>query len=223
MELLGDIPGIAQIVPRTGDRLRADCYISLLSLPGLFGTTEETIPSPLLPIRVPEEAEAFWRRRLDGMSGLKVGLGWAGDPNYVEDRTRSMHLEMFAPLAAVKGLNLISLQLGPRSEEVRSGNHGLEILHVPEELAPFGKTAALLRELDLVISSCTSVPHLAGTLGIETWLLLPYVPPPWWNAYRRNDTPWYPRHRLFFQPRHGDWGSVVARVCEELASRTGSD
>jgi len=219
VDLLQDLPGVAGVVAQGKTPYPADCYASLMALPDLFGTTEETIPSGLLPIRVPDEARDIWRRRLSGLSGLKVGLCWSGDPSHTGEPERAMHLEMFSPLASIPGLELVSLQLGPREREVYDEGHGLHILHVPEDLAPLSKSAALLCELDLILSTCTSIPHLAGALGVETWLLLPLVPPLFWNAYRRDDTPWYPRHRLFFQPRHGDWASVIERVGCELTAR----
>jgi hypothetical protein len=196
-----------------------DFQVSIVSLPAIFGTTEETIPPAILPIRVPEEERAAWRRRLSPLAGLKVGLCWAGSSVYDEDHDRSMRLESLAPLADIEGLDLVSLQLGPPADEIDAGRHGLDILHLPEELSPFTKTAALMRELDLVISVDTSIAHLGGALGVETWLLLPFVSHWIWNAYRPNDTPWYPTHRLFRQPHLKDWDSVVARVRDELVVR----
>jgi Flp pilus assembly protein TadD len=223
IDLFGDMPGIAKIVPRPeAPALPQDpvnCYINLLSVPGLFGTDDETIPSPILRIRVDDEASARWRERIAGLAGLKVGLRWAGNPNFPSDRNRSMHLKMFSPLAAVKGLSLVSLQLGLRAGEVHTEQHGLDILSAPDDLASFGKTAALIGNLDLIISTCTSVPHLAGAMGVETWLLLPFVPHWCWNVHRPMDTPWYPRHRLFRQPRPRDWGAVIDRVAGELSAR----
>jgi tetratricopeptide (TPR) repeat protein len=222
VELLGDIPGIARIVTQGSiatPSVPFDCYISLMSLPALFGTTEETIPPAIVPLRVQEKERLAWRRRLAGLAGLKVGLCWAGGPLYPDDRYRSMALERLAPLADVEGLSLISLQLGPPADEIDSGRHGLSILHLPDELSPITKTAALTSEIDLVISVDTVIAHLAGALGVETWLLLPFAGHWIWNVYRPDDTPWYPTHRLFRQPHLKDWDSVVARVREELVVR----
>lgn len=222
-ELLADMPGDVKVISRPTDSSPPsesfDRWVSLLSLPALLGTREDTIPTPTLPVRVSAEAMVAWSERLGAMRGFKVGLCWTGNPAYPDDRYRSMRLEDFAPLAAIEGLQLVSLQIGTPADEVGTERHGLDILHVPDGLTPLPKTAALLRQLDLVISVDTSIAHLAGVLDVETWLLLPFVPGFWLNVNRPNDTPWYPRHRLFRQPRQGDWQSVVDRVSRELHAR----
>jgi hypothetical protein len=223
MELLCDAVAPVKLVPGPVDIANPpepyDFQVSIVSLPAIFGTTEETIPPAILPIRVPEEERAAWRQRLSGLAGIKVGLCWAGSTIYYDDNNRSVRLESLAPLADIEGLHLVSLQLGPPADEIDAGRHGLDILHLPEELSPFTKTAALMRELDLVISVDTVIAHLAGALGVETWLLLPFVSHWIWNAYRPNDTPWYPTHQLLRQPRPRDWDAVVARVRDELVRR----
>jgi tetratricopeptide (TPR) repeat protein len=223
VELLADTPGTSEVLPLSLDSAglfrHFDYRISLLSLPLVLGTAEKTIPPPHLPVRVSAGAEAFWREKLAGVGGPKVGLRWAGHSNFVDDRLRSVCLDAFAPLAAIGDVTFVSLQVGPPAGEILSGSHGLNILHAPEGLADFTCTAALLRQLDLVISTCTSVPHLAGALGVETWLLVPFVPFWTWNVNHPADTPWYPRHRLFRQPDHGDWTSPIDRICSALAER----
>jgi tetratricopeptide (TPR) repeat protein len=223
LALLDDFPGVARVMPRGRDVTLPDepidCYLSLLSAPAVLGATEETIPPAGLPFRISGDAAADWRRRLAGLPGLKVGICWAGSPGYPDDHNRSMRLEAFAPLADVDGLNLVSLQVGPAAEQVHSDRNIVQILHVPEELSPWMKTAALMRELDLVISVDTATAHLAGALGVETWLLLPCVTHWIWNAYRQDDTRWYPKHRLFRQHRRRDWDSVIDRVRQELLDR----
>jgi tetratricopeptide (TPR) repeat protein len=196
-----------------------DFYISMLGLPAIFSRTEEEIPSGLLPLQIPDEAAAAWRGRLAQVEGLKVGLCWAGSPRYVDDRYRSTHLENFTLLAEIEGLSLVSLQFGPRADEIEPLRRTLNILHLPDGLQTMPQTAALIRELDLVISVDTSIAHLAGALGVETWLLLPFVFHFIWNIHHPNDTPWYPRHRLFRQPRLNDWATVIGRVAQELDAR----
>lgn len=223
IDLLDCIPGVAKVIPQPKECLLpadpVDCHVSLMSLPYIFDTTEETIPSGLLSMRVSDVDATTWRERLSRLPGLKIGLRWAGNPDYPDDATRSMSLDRFAPLASIEGVTFVSLQIGSSADEICSGRHGLSILHAPEDLTPMSRTAALLRELDLVISTCTSIPHLAGALGVETWLLLPFVPHWIWNVNHPDDTPWYPRHRLFRQPRFGDWESVIRRVADELSTR----
>ena len=223
MDLLADAVAPVRVLPGpiepSNPPVPYDFLAIDLNLPSLLGTTEETVPSGLLQMSVSEEERAGWRQRLEGLSGLKVGLSWAGNPIYLGDPERSMRLETFAPLADVDGLNLVSLQVGPPAEQIHSDRHGLQMLHVPEELSPWMKTAALMRELDLVISVDTATAHLAGALGVETWLLLPFMSHWIWNAYRQDDTRWYPKHRLFRQHRRRDWDSVIDRVRQELLDR----
>jgi tetratricopeptide (TPR) repeat protein len=221
VELLSGVPGPTSIVPQHDDRHPADCYISLMSVPTIFDTTDETIPPSALPVRIPEEAMAVWQRHLAGASGYKVGLCWSCRPKTLDSQYRSVPLEKFAPLSDVEGLRLVSLQIGPPADQIAAGSHGLDILHAPEDLSPMTKVAALIRQLDLVISIDTSISHLAGVMGVETWLPIHFVPSLYWNFNRQNGTPWYPRHRQFRQPRFNDWDAVIERIRAELVSRIG--
>jgi tetratricopeptide (TPR) repeat protein len=219
VELLADLPGLAGVVAQEEDPYPADCYASLFALPDMFGVTEETIPCARLPLRIPEEATAIWREILAGISGLKVGLCWSVRADTLESRFRSISLERFAPLADVTGVQLISLQVGPPADQIRTARHGLDILHVPEHLSTMTETAALIRQLDLVITIDTSLAHVAGALDVETWVPNHFVPTLWWNVYRPDESPWYPRHRPFRQPRLDDWDAVIERIRQELVSR----
>ncbi len=217
--LLRDMPGIDRLVVREDEaRVAApfDLHVPLLSLPGLFGTTLDTIPAPV-PYLPPEtEEKKQWADRLGTLSGLKVGLVWAGNPDHKGDRQRSMALSLLAPLAGIDGVKLLSLQKG-RESEIRDHGSSLNLIELGSQFSDFAVTAAAIANLDLVISVDTAVAHLAATLGKPTWILLPFAPD-WRWLLARADSPWYPSVRLFRQPRRGDWESVVRMVAQALAA-----
>jgi tetratricopeptide (TPR) repeat protein len=170
---------------------------------------------------------------------FRVGIAWQGTPKFRGDRQRSIPLEQFAPLAEVPGVQFISLQKGPGSEQLSVMSCQLSekiqttsdrfCIHdlregLDETSGAFMDTAAVLMSLDLVISSDTAVPHLAGALGVPVWLALALAPD-WRWLLQREDTPWYPTMRLFRQTHYGHWEDVFERMAEELrrlaAHRTG--
>lgn len=215
--LLRGLPGIDRLVVREDDaRVAApfDQHLPLLSLSGIFGTTLDTIPAPHPLAADPDEVRQ-WATRFGNLSGFKVGLVWAGNPDHRGDRQRSMALPRFAPLAGVNGVKLLSLQKG-RETEVRQHGASLELIELGSQFSDFTATAAAIANLDLVISVDTAVAHLAATLGKPTWVLLPFSPD-WRWLLGREDSPWYPNARLFRQPRRGDWESVMHAVARALA------
>jgi len=150
--------------------------------------------------------------------GLKVGICWQGRPGFKADRQRSLPLEHFAPLAAMPGVRLVSLQMGEGAGQLAAQPWRDAILDPGPELdrdGAFLDTAAIIGNLDLVITSDTAMAHLAGALGAPTWLLLAHVPD-WRWGLEGTATPWYARTRLFRQRRPGDWGDVMQRVCDQL-------
>ena len=199
-----------------------DLACPLMSLPGLFATDLATIPAEI-PYLWPDAGEAEeWRRRLAGPPGLLVGLAWAGDPRpdnpraAAIDRRRSLRLADFAPLAAVPGVSLVSLQKGAPAEQLRTPPPGLAVRDVMGEIGDFAGTAALAAGLDLVIAVDTSVAHLAGALGKPVWVLSRHDGC-WRWLLERDDSPWYPTLRLYRQTRPGAWAEVIARVAADLA------
>lgn len=213
-DLLATAPGVSQVV-RRGDPLPAfDVHCPLLSLPHRFGTTLQTIPAAT-PYLAPDPAKVqAWRSRLAG--DVKVGLAWAGSSGHANDRQRSCRLSDFAPLANVPGVTFYSLQKGPAASQAVNHPPGLRLLDPAADLHDFSDTAALVANLDLVISVDTAVVHLAGALAKPTWVLLPFNPD-WRWLRERQDTPWYPAMRLFRQRERGSWTSVFERVAAELA------
>jgi hypothetical protein len=157
-----------------------------------------------------------WRSRLEALPLPRVALAWSGRATHVNDRNRSLTLAQLQPLLSLDAVSFISVQreLRPADTELLSRQSG--ITHLGEELTDFTDTAAVLALADLVICVDTSVAHLAGALGRPTWVMLPFQPD-WRWTLDREYSPWYPAIRLFRQSAIGDWISVIAQVCEELA------
>ncbi len=150
-------------------------------------------------------------------SKKKVGLVWAGEPKNYRDIYRSTILETFLPLSKIKNVLFYSLQKDKGSEQAKNPPKGMKIVDLMDEVQDFSDTAAIIENLDLVISVDTAVAHLAGALGKPVWTLLPYAPD-WRWMLNREDSPWYPTMRLFRQPASGDWKSVIDKVAGELKS-----
>jgi hypothetical protein len=154
------------------------------------------------------------------LTGFKIGIAWQGNRKYSLDHQRSVGLAEFAPLAELRGVHLVSLQKGPGSEQLGAfaGRWPATDLGVrlDETTGAFMDTAAVMKHLDLIVTSDTSIPHLAGALGVPVWVVLPCLPD-WRWLLNREDSPWYPTMRLFRQERAGDWGSVFRRIAEEVS------
>lgn len=191
-----------------------DYQIALMSLPWGFGVTPTTVPAEIPYLRPEEPLLAKWRQRI-GDSGLRIGICWQGNPSAKVDFGRSIPLRCFRPLAAVDGARLISLQrthgleqLSALPAEMKVETLGADVDDGPDA---FVDTAAITANLDLVITSDTSIAHLAGALGRPVWVVLRHVPD-WRWMLDRADSPWYPTARLFRQLQPGDWGEVFERV-----------
>ena len=203
--------------------------IAMLSVPRVLGTTLETIPGycPYLPHDA--YRASLWRERIKALpDGLLVGVCWAGmnrdaDPLASSiDARRSMRLSQLAPLASVKGVSWVSLQMGPPKEQIREHPAGMTIGDWTSDLYDFSDTAALIQCLDLVITVDTSVAHVAGGLGKPTWLLSRYDAC-WRWLMDRDDSPWYPTMRLFTQKKPHDWAEVLERMSYELLQWANQD
>ncbi len=209
--LLATVPGLT-VVPQGGPLPPFDVHCPLMSLPGRLGTTIDTVPGGS-GLHVDAEAARRWRTRLSGVRGLKVGVVWRGSPGHKRDRSRSMSSAAFAGFLDQPGIGAVSLQKDGRPEEL-AALPGL-VYDAGPDLEDFAETAALIAELDLVISVDTSVLHLASALGAPSWGLIDFASD-WRWLTGRTDSPWYPSLRLFRQARRGDWGPPVQAVSAEL-------
>lgn len=218
--LLAHCPGIDGLVAAAHPPPAADVYCPLLHVPALLGERLQRTPGPMPYLFAEPERERRWRDRLGPAGGLRVGLVWQGNPAHPLDRLRSFPLETLAPLRRLAGLRLFSLQQGAGTGQLDRWAGGLTIVSLAGELdrgsEAFLDTAAVLNNLDLLIAADTAVAHLAGALGVRTWLALSAAPDWRWGLGRK-DTPWYPSLRLFRQRTMGDWTDVFERMAEALA------
>jgi tetratricopeptide (TPR) repeat protein len=196
-----------------------DVWAPLLSLPHLLGTTLETVPAAVPYLFPDPNLVAHWRRELAPVRGFRVGIAWQGSPRHAWDRHRSVPLALFESLAEIEGVRLVSLQQNHGTDQVQAlvGRFPLVALGelVDKTAGSFMDTAAVATQLDLVVSIDSAIGHLAGGLGVPTWLALHYTPDYRWLLHRE-DSPWYPTVRLFRQTAPGDWRAVFARIAEAL-------
>ena len=150
-----------------------------------------------------------------GQKRLKVGIIWSGNVAFFNNRKRAVDVTRFLPLAEIPGVQLYSLQKGPRENDLAACGADELILKLGPELNDFSETAAVLKQLDLVIMTDSSVAHLAGSLGVPVWNLLSRSAY-WLYLTEREDSPWYPSMHLFRQPKAGDWDSVFNKVKSAL-------
>jgi tetratricopeptide (TPR) repeat protein len=215
--LLQNSPGVGQVVPAGQSLPEFDVQIPLLSLPRIFRTEMNSIPAAV-PYAIPHQADVRrWAKLLgEDRNRLRVGLVWSGQSTQKHNRNRSIPIAQLAPLAAVQNVDLYSLQFGDAGKQLPPP--GLRLVDHTSKLTDFAETAALMANLDLIITIDTSVAHLAGAMGCQTWVLLPLVADFRW-LMDRSDSPWYPTMRLFRQPSIGDWQSVMQNVVEQLQIR----
>ncbi|WP_320045266.1 tetratricopeptide repeat protein [uncultured Desulfobacter sp.] len=197
---------------------RFDYHLPIMSLPRLFKTTLDTIPSQVSYLTADTELTRIWKNRIKKGNALDVGIVWAGNPSHKGDRRRSISLSRFAPLKEITEVNLYSLQKEPHELWTDPSPENFFSFDFGEEISDFADTAAIITNLDLIISVDTSVAHLAGALGKETWVLLPFSPD-WRWLTNRNDSPWYPAMKLFRQPALGDWDNVLKNVTAALKQK----
>jgi len=216
--LLAGTEGISVVA--AGEQLPPfDLQCAMLSLPRCFKTDIDTIPAPVPYIRAPADRIARWRNRLPRDGCLRVGLVWAGSRTFTRDK-RSTSLDRLGSLVGCPGARFVSLQrdlLEPDAEFLRLHPH---VLHFGEELRDFADTAAIISQLDVVISVDTAVAHLAGAMARPVWIMLAFSADFRW-LLEREDSPWYPTARLFRQPAIDDWASVIEKIKGELVDLVG--
>ena len=194
-----------------------DVYAYLLSLPRLAGTTLATIPARVPYLTADPELANRWQEELRSYSGFKIGICWQGNPKHKQDRVRSVPLAQFVSIAKLPGVELFSLQVGAGSEQVTALKGDFRLIDLAKRFdsASFADAAAVIQNLDLVITADTAVAHLAGALGAPVWVLL-HTCPDWRWLLEREDSPWYPSMRLFRQRQLGRWDAVFDRITAEL-------
>lgn len=218
--LLSRCDYIDELVAKGGPLPPHDAQVALLSLPHVLGLDGAGLAAGAAYLSADPGLVSKWAGFLDRLPGRKIGIAWQGNPKYRRDSSRSVPLSAFAPLAAVPGVTLVSLQqgagrandAGPAADRFPLVDPGPE---VDATAGAFMDTAAIMQGLDLVITSDTSIPHLAGGLGVPVWLAVSANPDFRWLD-RGDTSPWYPRMRLFRQPSPGEWGAVFAAMAAAL-------
>jgi tetratricopeptide (TPR) repeat protein len=214
--LLKDVPGIWHWASPSEPLPEFHVYCPLLSLPRLFGTNLNSTPANVPYLFADPTRAAVWANRLSQHApAVNVGLVWAGGRFHKNDRNRSMTLAALMPLLRVPRVRFVSLQKGDPAAQAKSVPKGIDFVDWTRELNDFSDTAALIANLDLVITVDTSVAHVAGAMGKPVWVMLPVVADFRWMIDRQ-DSPWYPTMHLFRQRKIGDWAEVVARLATAL-------
>jgi tetratricopeptide (TPR) repeat protein len=220
--LLQTLDGVAELHLAGPDLPAFDVHCPLLSLPRVLGTTPQTVPANVPYLHADSQLSRRFQMSLpDVGKKLKVGLVWAGRPEFDNDHNRSIALKKLSPLAKIPGVWFCSLQKGEAGQQIRTLGDGFDVVDWTADLHDFADTAAMIDNLDLIISVDTAMAHLSGAMGKRVWVLLPFVPD-WRWILNRNDTPWYPTMRLFRQERAGDWETPIAKMADALRELAGS-
>lgn len=213
-ELFSRIPEVERVVEVGMDLPEHDCWLPMMSLPGLLGVTLETLPAEV-PYLVADAARVeYWRQKLSAWQGLRVGFAWSGNPKFRVNAKRSLtagdvrNISKFARQSTGTPVHLFSLQKGVPAPT------GARLTPLDDDASSMDDLAAVMMNLDLVLTVDTSVAHLAGALGRPVWTMLAFHAD--WRWMTGAGTPWYPTMRLFRQARQGDWSNVLDEVESEL-------
>ncbi|MDB5295368.1 MAG: hypothetical protein JWO31_1351, partial [Phycisphaerales bacterium] len=225
--VLAACPHVDEVVREGEPPPPFDAHAAVMSLPALFGTTLATVPAAVPYLSADGERVRRFGAVLSALPGLKVGIAWQGNPHHPWDRHRSVPLQAYAPLAAVPGVTLVSLQRGPGLEQLERFEQ-LEGLAAGRGQWAGGRPVLLLDRrlpedeavaaVDLVVTVDTLTAHLAGAMAVPTWVLLSTMVD-WRWLLNRDDSPWYPTVRLFRQVRRDEWAPVFERVAATLRRR----
>lgn len=208
------IAPIGAVLPDTG----WDYWVPPMSLPFHCQTRLDSIPARLPYLHALPQRIACWQSRIP-QQGLRVGLVWRGNPRHENDADRSLpSLATFAALGEIAGVHFVSLQKGPGEEDALLTSTGLPLVPLGHTIKDFADTAAIVAQLDLVISVDSAVAHLAGALNTPCWIMLPAYKTDWRWLTERCDSPWYPDSvRLYRQKQPGNWREVVNRIRDDLS------
>jgi Tfp pilus assembly protein PilF len=223
--LLSTIPGVKQYYSRWTDVPGHAAHCRLSSVPHLIHTTIETIPAQVPYLIADPTRIAAWRQRLEAMlpHGVRrVGLAWTGRPTHPNDRRRSIPLARLAPLAAASRASFVSLQKPMPPADLAAMVQFPGFADLSADLADFGETAAVIANLDLIVTVDTAIGHLAGAMAKPVWIMLPKASD-WRWLLERSDSPWYPTARLFRQQTPGAWDPVIAAVTAALPQELRTD
>lgn len=212
IELFKSVKGVSHVMKAIPEPKYFYRYCSLMSLPYVLGTDENSIPGKVPYLRAPQERVADWRARLSRYDGLRVGLCWRGNPHHTNDLFRSSSLQQMLPLLDIEGARFFCLSkaLPEHERDLPDG-----IINIGKEFNDFTDVAAVMESLDLVVTVDTSICHLAGALGRPVWTMLARGPDFRWTLSGET-TPWYPTMKLFRQDTLGDWGDVLRRIASEI-------
>jgi len=223
--LFASLEGVAEFIDEGAPQPPANLRAPLFSLPHLLGVTLETLPGPMPYLAAEPDLVSLWKARLQAVApgpGPRIGVVWSGNVTAKVDRGRSIPLRAFEPLARAAGAPLISLQKGFGLDQLDDLPAGLDVatLGAAYDAGDFADTAAVIMNLDLVVTCDTAVAHLAGALGRPAWLAL-NARSEWRWLYDRTDSPWYPSLRLYRQPSPGDWRGALAAMAADLPGLRG--
>jgi tetratricopeptide (TPR) repeat protein len=212
-------PGIDAVVPRGAPLPPHDFETPIASVPYRLGLAPDSIPAQVPYLAPDPQLAGTARERIERDGAFTVGIAWQGNPVFPQDCYRSIPLRRFAPLAAIPGVRLFSLQKGFGAEQLAAAPFPVEDLSAALDATggAFTDTAAAMMALDLVVVSDSAVAHVAGALRRPVWVILPLTPD-WRWLLGREDSPWYPTMRLFRQRRLGEWDEVLAGVARGLAA-----
>ncbi|MDR3517055.1 MAG: tetratricopeptide repeat protein [Azospirillaceae bacterium] len=209
-----------EILPLGSPLPATDWACPLPSLPAHFATSLARVPAKVPYLTPPRDLVAAWRERLDGAlakssGNIRVGLVWGGNPAFPYDHLRSPGWQAIQPLFSVPGVDFIGLQLGPARAPMEDGPLPANFTDLGRQISDFADTAAIMTQLDLVITSCTAPAHLAGALGRPVWLMLG-ASIDWRWLHHGDTTPWYPTMQLFRPETRGYWPEVMAAIIRNL-------
>ncbi|MGH7096202.1 MAG: tetratricopeptide repeat protein [Stellaceae bacterium] len=213
-------PGVRLMFDHWDKRPDFAAFCPLSGLPRLAGTRLDTIPADIPYLRADPRKQTLWAARLAALAPRgyrRIGLVWAGRPSHTNDRNRSAALAALRPLAELPRTALIALQKGAGQAQIGHYWGRAPLVNLGPEIADYADTMAILDGLDLIVTVDTSVAHLAGAMGREVCVLLPFAPD-WRWLLQRTDSPWYPSARLYRQPAPGRWAAAVAAVAAALSA-----
>ncbi len=221
--LLSTIDGVDRVLSADlGQDGAFDYWAFCMSLPYRLATTLDTLPAQVPYVASNPVRVEMWRKWLDEQAAGKddlprIGLVWAGRSAHENDWNRSIALAQFDPLATIPAL-FVSLQLGDRACDIKNSTSRLKLIDASPLINDFADAAALIENLDLLITVDSAPAHLAGALGRTVWTLIP-ADPDWRWMIDRTDSPWYPTMRLFRQQSLGDWSGAIKEICAALCER----